>query len=72
MPLLSDNQVIGVLSVLSDETQAWPELIGQFRTVIAEVVVLIIVAFGVPVVLYMRKLTPARAGAPAAPAHGSA
>ena len=56
MPLRSGSQTVGVLSVLSDESQAWPEMISQFRAVIAEVALLVIVAFGVPVVLYLRKL----------------
>ena len=56
VPLVADNRPVGVLSVISDESESWPNLLGQFRSVIAQVVALIIVAFGVPVALYLRKL----------------
>jgi diguanylate cyclase (GGDEF)-like protein len=57
VPLFDGHRRIGVLSVLSDETETWPELFAQFRTLIVEVTGLIVVAFGVPVALYARKLS---------------
>jgi len=55
VPLVVGGKLIGVLSVLSDETATWPELFAQFRALIAQVLLLVLVAFGVPVVLYVRK-----------------
>jgi diguanylate cyclase (GGDEF)-like protein len=56
VPLTDNGRTIGVLSVLSDETQARPDLLARFRTVAWQVLLLIVVAFGVPVTLYVRKL----------------
>src|SRR5690606_10614767 len=46
---------IGVLSVLSDETETWPALFDQFRNVIIQLLVLVAVAFGIPLILYLHK-----------------
>lgn len=56
VPLLDGARTIGVLSVLSDETETWPAFFDRFRTVLVQVLVLIAVAFGVPGVLYVRKI----------------
>jgi diguanylate cyclase (GGDEF)-like protein len=56
VPLVDGKRTIGVLSVLSDETESWPGLFSQFRTVLVQVVLLIAVAFGIPGVLYLRKM----------------
>jgi len=56
VPLIADNRAVGVLSVLSDETDSLPRFMAQFRTLAGELVALVLVAFGVPVVLYVRKI----------------
>jgi len=56
VPLLDGKRAIGVLSVLSDETESWPQLFDQFRSVLIQVLLLIAVAFGVPGVLYLHKI----------------
>lgn len=53
IPLLDGSRTIGVLGVLSDETETWPALFEQFRSVLGQVVVLIAVAFGLPGVMYL-------------------
>jgi diguanylate cyclase (GGDEF)-like protein len=55
VPLLDGKRTIGVLSVLSDETETWPGLFDQFRTVLLQVLALVAVAFGIPGMLYLRK-----------------
>ncbi len=55
VPLLYGKRTIGVLSVLSDETESWPALFDQFRSVIVQVVALVAAAFGIPGVLYLHK-----------------
>jgi diguanylate cyclase (GGDEF)-like protein len=55
VPLRDGDKLIGVLSVLSDETATWPELFAQFRSLIGQILLLILIAFGVPVALYVRK-----------------
>jgi diguanylate cyclase (GGDEF)-like protein len=55
VPLLDGAHTIGVLGVLSDETETWPALFAQFRNVLIQVVVLIAAAFAIPGVLYLRK-----------------
>ena len=57
VPLIADNRAVGVLSVLSDETETMPKLFAQFRALAGQIVVLILVAFGVPVALYLRKMS---------------
>jgi diguanylate cyclase (GGDEF)-like protein len=56
VPLLDNGQTIGVLSVLSDESETLPDLFRQFRSIAVQVLALILVAFGVPVALYVRKI----------------
>lgn len=55
IPLQDGHRTIGVLHVLSDETETWPGLFDQFRTVLLQVVGLIAVAFGIPLVMYLQK-----------------
>lgn len=55
IPLVDGPRTIGVLSVLSDETESWPDLFEQFRTVLLQVAALILVAFGIPLVMYLQK-----------------
>ncbi len=55
IPLLDGPRTIGVLSVLSDETESWPGLFDQFRSVLLQVGALILVAFGIPLVMYLQK-----------------
>ncbi|HVX80188.1 MAG TPA: EAL domain-containing protein [Devosiaceae bacterium] len=56
VPFRADNRLIGVLSVLSDESETLPDLFAHFRSIATQVVILILIAFGVPVILYVRKL----------------
>jgi diguanylate cyclase (GGDEF)-like protein len=56
VPLTTGPTTIGVVSVLSDQTEAWPELFAQFRAVIGQILLLIGIAFCVPISLYVRKL----------------
>ena len=55
IPLVDGNRTIGVLGVLTDETETWPALFEQFRTVLGQVVVLIALAFGLPGIMYLRR-----------------
>lgn len=55
VPLLDGKRTIGVLSVVSDETETWPGLFDQFRTVLLQVLALVAVAFGFPGMLYLHK-----------------
>jgi len=55
VPLLDGKRAIGVLAILSDETESWPALFDQFRAVIVQVVLLILAAFGIPGMLYLHK-----------------
>lgn len=55
VPLLDDGRAIGILSVLSDETETWPGLFGQFRNVLLQVLVLVAIAFSIPGFLYLRQ-----------------
>ena len=55
VPLLNaQGTAYGVLEVSVDETQTRPGMFDQFRSVILQVGALILVAFGVPGVLYLR------------------
>ena len=56
VPLLVDGRTIGVLSVLSDESETLPDLVSQFRTIALQVLALVTIAFGIPVALYLRKI----------------
>jgi diguanylate cyclase (GGDEF)-like protein len=56
VPLIDARKTIGVLSVLSDETQTRPDVLKRFHTMAWQVLLLVVVAFGVPVTLYIRKL----------------
>ena len=56
VPLVVDDKLIGVLSVLSDESEILPELFSQFRSIALQVLALMLIAFGIPVVLYLRKI----------------
>ena len=42
VPLVDGKRPIGVLSVLSDETETWPGLFGQFRSVLLQVLLLLL------------------------------
>jgi diguanylate cyclase (GGDEF)-like protein len=55
IPLVDGTRTIGVLSVLSDETETWPALFDQFRSVLLQVGALILAAFGIPLILYLQK-----------------
>ena len=55
VPLVDRGRVIGVLSVVSDETETWPALFDQFRSVLGQVVVLVAFAFGIPLLMYLQK-----------------
>ena len=55
VPLRVGNSTVGVLAVLSDETGTWPAMLSQFRTVIAQVLMLISGAFIIPAVIAVRK-----------------
>jgi diguanylate cyclase (GGDEF)-like protein len=55
VPLSVGNSVVGVLAVLSDETGTWPQMLSQFKTVIAQVLMLISFAFTIPAVIAVRK-----------------
>jgi diguanylate cyclase (GGDEF)-like protein len=55
VPLSVGNSVVGVLAVLSDETGTWPKMLSHFRTVIAQVLMLISCTFIVPAVIAVRK-----------------
>ncbi|MDR3470211.1 MAG: bifunctional diguanylate cyclase/phosphodiesterase [Devosia sp.] len=57
VPLVAGNRTVGVLSVLSDETETLPGIFAQFRALAGEILALILVAFCVPVALYLRKQT---------------
>ncbi len=56
IPLVDGDKTIGTLSVLSDETETWPRLFDQFRSVLVQVALLVAAAFGIPGVLYLRKM----------------
>lgn len=55
VPLVDGKRTIGVLSILSDETETWPGLFGQFRSVLIQVLLLVALAFGIPGILYLRQ-----------------
>jgi diguanylate cyclase (GGDEF)-like protein len=55
IPLLNGDRTIGVLSVVTDETETWPGLFEQFRNVLLQVVALIAAAFGIPLYMYLNK-----------------
>ena len=55
IPLLDGRRTIGVLHVVSDETETWPGLFDEFRNVLFQVVGLITFAFGIPLVMYLQK-----------------
>jgi diguanylate cyclase (GGDEF)-like protein len=57
VPLVAGNRTVGVLAVLSDETETLPDIFAQFRSVAGQILALILIAFGFPVTLYLRKLT---------------
>ena len=57
VPLIAGNRAVGVLSVLTDETETMPEMFAHFRTLAGQIGVLILLAFGVPVILYVRKIS---------------
>jgi len=57
IPLLDGRRTIGTLAVLSDETETWPRLFAQFQSVLVQVALLIAAAFGIPGVLYLRKMS---------------
>jgi diguanylate cyclase (GGDEF)-like protein len=55
IPLVDKGRTVGVLSVVSDETETWPALFDQFRSVLLQVGLLIVVAFGIPLLMYLQK-----------------
>lgn len=55
VPLISaSGRTMGVLEVTSDETETWPGMFARFRSVILQVGILIVLAFGIPGILYLR------------------
>jgi len=55
VPLMAGDRRIGAISVLSDQTESWPDLLDQLRLIFFQVIALVAIAFGVPVILYLRK-----------------
>lgn len=55
IPFVDGMRTIGALHVLSDETESWPALFEQFRSVLLQVLGLVAVAFGMPLLLYLQK-----------------
>lgn len=55
LPLFTSGQTTGAIEILSNETRSWAALQQQFRTVALQVVALILLAFGIPGVLYLRR-----------------
>ena len=55
IPLVDGERTIGALAVLSDETEGWPALFAQAQNVLAQIGVLMLVAFGIPGYMYLRR-----------------
>jgi diguanylate cyclase (GGDEF)-like protein len=55
IPLMKGSQALGALTIVSDETETWPDLFEQFRTVLLQVGLLILVASGIPLLMYLRQ-----------------
>ena len=55
VPLVKEGEKIGVLEVISDETLSWNSLRAQFMWTGMEIVGLVLVAFMVPGLLYLRR-----------------
>ena len=55
LPLIKAGEKIGVLEVISDETTSWMSLQTQFRKVALEIAGLVLLAFLLPGILYLRR-----------------
>lgn len=55
LPLFTSGQTTGAIEILSNETKSWAALQQQFRTVALQVTALILIAFGIPGALYLRR-----------------
>ena len=55
VPLVADEQPVGVLEVISDETHNWTSMRGQFVRTGFEIAGLVLLAFLLPGILYLRR-----------------